>query len=95
MFYPLRQSPSAVGGVDVGGVDEDAEQEARGVDRDVALAPFDLFGRIVATRPPFSVVFTLGVSMLATVGLGSRPSCSRSMGTREGHERGARERGTR
>ncbi|HEU4759276.1 MAG TPA: hypothetical protein VFT91_04765 [Dehalococcoidia bacterium] len=44
--------PGAVGVLDVGGMDEDAEQEARGADCNVALAPFDLFGCIVAARPP-------------------------------------------
>ena len=77
-----QQVRCAVGILDVGGVDDDAQQEAGGVNRDVALAPFDLFGRLIAARPPFSVVFTLWVSMMATVGLGSRPSCSRSMVTR-------------
>jgi len=55
-------------------VDDDAEQQTGRVDRDVAL---DLLGRVVAPRPPFSVVLTLWVSMMATLGLGSRPSRSR------------------
>ena len=45
--------------LDVGGVDDHAEQQARGVDRDVALPALDLLGRVVATRSPFSVVLTL------------------------------------
>ena len=76
---PLQQVPGAVGILDVGGVDEDAEQQAGGVYGDMALAPPDLLGRIPAARAPFSVVFTLWVSMIAAVGLGWRPSCSRSM----------------
>ena len=55
----LQQLPGTVGILDVGGMDDDAEQQARGVDRDVALAPLDLFTRVVAARPPFSVVLTL------------------------------------
>jgi len=54
-----QQLPGTVGILDVGGMDDDAEQQARGVDRDVALAPLDLFTRVVAARPPFSVVLTL------------------------------------
>ena len=38
--------------------------------------------RIPAARPPFSVVFTLWVSITAALGLGSRPSRSRSITTR-------------
>ena len=79
---PLQQVPGAVGVLNVGGVDEDAEQQARGVYGDMALAPPDLLGRIPAASAPFSVVFTLWVSMIAAVGLASRPSCSRSRTSR-------------
>src|SRR5436309_15343911 len=47
----------AVGVLDVGGVDDDAERQAAGVDGDVPLPAPDLLGRIVAASPPFSVVF--------------------------------------
>ena len=33
-------------------MDENTEQEAGGIDRDVTLAAVDLLGRIVAARPP-------------------------------------------
>src|SRR3954454_6617188 len=72
----------AVGVLHVGGVDDDAEQQARGVERDVALAAPYFLGRVPAARPPFSVVLTLWVSTIAAVGLGSRPSRSRSITTR-------------
>jgi hypothetical protein len=63
-------------------MDEDAKQEAGGVDGNVAFAPPHLLGRVVAPWPPFSVVLTLWVSMIAAVGLASRPSCSRSITSR-------------
>jgi hypothetical protein len=63
-------------------VDDHAQQQARGVDREVPLAALELLGRVVAARPPFSVVLTLWVSRMAAVGLGSRPSRSRSIITR-------------
>ena len=59
-------------------MDDDAEQQAGRVDRDVTLAALDLFTRVVAPRPPFSVVLTLWLSMMAALGLASRPSRSRS-----------------
>src|SRR3954469_2654597 len=77
-----QQVAGAVRVLDVGGVDDHAQQQARGVDRDVPLAALDLLGRVVAARPPFSVVLTLWVSMMAAVGLGSRPARSRSIITR-------------
>ena len=70
---------------------EHAEQQPLRVHRDVALAPVDQLRRIVAARSPafprkslrdFAVVFTLCVSMMAAVGLASRPTPSRSMTTR-------------
>ncbi len=50
---PRQQVTRTVGVLDVGGVDEDAEQETGRVDGDVALAPLDLFGRVKATGAPF------------------------------------------
>jgi len=79
---PRQQRSGAVGVLDAGGVDEDAEQEARGVDRDVTLAALDLLGRVKASGAPFSVVLTLWVSMIAADDVGSRPSCSRSITTK-------------
>jgi hypothetical protein len=34
---------------------DDAEQQARGVDGDVALAALDPLGRVVAARPPLGM----------------------------------------
>ena len=79
---PRQQRSSAVGILNVGGVDEDAEQEARGVDGDMAFAALDLLGRVEAARTPFSVVLTVWVWRMAAEGVGSRPSCSRSITTR-------------
>ena len=72
----------AVAVLDVGGVNEDAHEEAERVDQDVALAPRDLLARIVALRvdrhPPFCAALALCESMIAVVGLASRPACSRT-----------------
>ena len=77
-----QRSASAVGILDVDSVDVNTEHEARSVDGDVTLAALDLLGRVEAARSPFSVVFTLWVSKMAAVGVGSLPSCSRSITTR-------------
>src|SRR5690242_13852539 len=55
MLDLLQQIPGAVGVLDIGGMDDDAQQQAQGIDRDMALASLDLLGSIVAARPPFSV----------------------------------------
>jgi hypothetical protein len=72
----------AVAILNVGGVNRNAQQEAKRVDKDVSLAPCDLLCPVVALRidlrPPFGAAFTLWLSMMAAVGLDSRPSWSRT-----------------
>ena len=79
---PAQRLVGAVAILDVGRVDEDAHEQAERVDQDVALAPRDFLARIVALRvdrgPPFCAALALWVSMIAVVGLASRPSCSRT-----------------
>ena len=61
-------------------VDDGMHQQALGIDQDVALLALDLLPGIVTMwvrEPPFSVLLTLWLSMIATVGLASRPACSR------------------
>ena len=55
-------------------------QESRGIYNDVSLSTVDLLASIIATRPPFSVVFTLWLSMIAALGVVSLPSASRTEG---------------
>ena len=75
-----RHGPIPV--LDVGGMDGSAQQEAQRVDQDVPLLALDLLARIKAlrvdARAPFSALFTLWLSMIATVGLASLPACSRA-----------------
>ena len=56
------------------------EEQSRGVHYDVALASRHFFACVIAARPPFSVVFTDWLSMMAPLGVASRPSLSRTMG---------------
>ena len=59
----------------------DGEQKPDRVDDEVALDALDLLARVIPDRigrgPPFSVAFTLWVSMMAALGDASRPSASR------------------
>ena len=66
----------------VAGQNGAAEHQAERVHDGVALAPFDLLGRIVAHRvdpaAPLSAPFTLWLSTIAVVGLASLPAISRA-----------------
>ena len=72
---------AAVSILDVHGVHDRLHQQALRVDQDMALLALDLLPGVVAMRvdraPPFSAPFTLWLSMMPTVGLASRPACSR------------------
>ncbi len=48
--------------------DDDGQQQAERIDEDVAFAAFDLFVRIKAANPPFSVVLTDWLSMIPALG---------------------------
>ena len=80
---PVEHEDRAVAILDVGRVDDDMQQEALRVDEDVALAPRRLLARVVALRidrgPPFCAARALWLSMIAVVGLASRPACSRAI----------------
>ena len=66
-----------------GRMDHRREHQTKGIDQQMALLTFDLFARIVARRvdrePPFSVLFTLWLSIAPAEGEASRPSRSRAM----------------
>jgi hypothetical protein len=59
------------------------EQQALGIYEDVALLTLDFLARIIPMRidfgPPFSALLTLWLSIIATVGLASRPARSRHL----------------
>jgi hypothetical protein len=55
----LEHVDCAITVLNVGGVDQDGNHKATGVGEDVALATLDLFARVIAARPPDSVVLTL------------------------------------
>jgi len=78
----LQHKAPAVAVLDVGGMNYDAQEQAERVNQDVALAPENLLARIVTLRveagPPFGAPLALCESMMAAVGLASRPSCSRT-----------------
>ena len=79
---PAQQLEGTVTVLHISRMNHDAQQEAQRVDQDVPLATFDLLARVVARRiepsPPFWAPLAVCESMIAAVGLASRPSCSRT-----------------
>ena len=77
-----QQMESTITILNVGRMNDDIQQEPQRVDQDVPFATLDLLARVVARRieprPPFCEPLAVCESIMATVGLGSRPSCSRT-----------------
>ncbi len=77
-----QQMESTITILNVGRINDDIQQEAQRVDQDVPFATLDFLARVVARRieprPPFCEPLAVCESIMATVGLGSRPSCSRT-----------------
>ena len=53
------------------------EEQPEDIDHDVALAPADALASIIAPGPPFSVVFTVWLSIIPALGSRVRPEASR------------------
>jgi hypothetical protein len=79
--YRAHQKHAAIAVLDASRMDDGVQQKALRIYQDVALLAFDLLSRIKAGRvnraPPFSALLTLWLSMIAAVGLASRPASSR------------------
>ena len=77
-----QQAPGAVAILNAGAMDDDVQQQAEGVDDDVALATRDFLARVVALRidrgPPFCAALALWLSIMPTVGPVLRPDASRT-----------------
>jgi hypothetical protein len=62
----------------IGSRDRDGQEEAEGIDEDMALPAFDLFMGIKAADPPFSVVLPDWLSMMPALGWRRLPSATRT-----------------
>ena len=76
-----KKQDAAVAVLEVGGMNDRVQQQPLRVYQDMALLPPDLLACVITGRvdrgPPFSALLTLWLSMIAAVGLASRPACSR------------------
>ena len=76
-----EQCEAAVAILNIGGGDEAVQEQALRVDQNMPLLALDQLARVEAVRiyarPPFSALFTLWLSMMQAVGLGSRSAFSR------------------
>ncbi len=78
---PVEDQSRAVAILDVGGMNDDVQEKAEGVDENMPFAARDLLARIIALRvkpgAPFCAALALWLSMIAAVGLASLPSRAR------------------
>ena len=78
-----KQQNTAVAILNIGGSYQRVQHEAQCVDQNVTLLALDQLAGIEAmrvdARPPFSALFTLGLSITQAVGLASRSACSRHL----------------
>lgn len=78
----IEDKPRPIAILHIGGMDDDVQQEAERIDENMPLATLDLLAcietRRIERRPPFCAPLALWASMIATVGLASRPSRSRT-----------------
>lgn len=79
-FVDNKLSPIPV--LDISRVGHDGQEQTHGVYHDVPLASRHLLASVITARPPFSVVFTDWLSIMAALGVGSLPSACRTMGRR-------------
>ena len=74
---------AAIAILNVGGGDQAVQQQALCIDQNMALLALGQLARIepvwIDARPPFSVLFTLWLSMMQAVGLASRSAFSRHL----------------
>ena len=77
-----QQSFGAIPVLYAGRMNTHREEQAQRVGQDVALAAKHLLARVIAGRvergPPLTAPFALWLSMIAVVGLASRPAFSRT-----------------
>ena len=77
-----QQGLSPVSILHTGGVDSNGQEQPERVGQDVTLAACDLLARIIAGRverdPPLTDPLVVWLSMMAVVGLASRPAASRT-----------------
>src|SRR5262245_8599526 len=66
----------------VAGRNHDVDQHAERIDRRMALLPLDFLARVISSRinlsPPFSALFTVWLSTIASVGVSDLPSSART-----------------
>ena len=88
-LQPRKQSPQfaqhefgTIAILHIGRMHHDGQDQPQRVDDDVPLATLDLLARVVTSAPPFSVVLTLWLSMIAAEGVGLRPPFLRTFSRR-------------
>lgn len=75
----IKQNLRAISILDIGGMHHHGNYQTNGIYKQMPLSSVDFLPGIISMEPPFSVVFTDWLSMMAALGSASRPSASRSL----------------
>ena len=78
MPQDLQQRLCAIAVWHTGGRDHHRQDQPERIDQDVAFAAFDLFVRVKAADPPFSVVLTDWLSRIPALGCRRLPAATRT-----------------
>ena len=68
--------------LDIGSMHHQCQDQTQCVDDHMPLAAIDFLARVVTARPPFSVVLTLWLSIMAAEGEAFRPAAKRTFSRR-------------
>ena len=74
----LNQQFCSVAILDVGGMNDQGEDQPKGVDDHMTLAAQRFLARVVPPVPPFSAVLTVWLSRMPTLGVGFLPAFCRT-----------------
>lgn len=79
---PFQHQPGTLAILKIAGMNHHRQDQAQGIDDQMAFAAQDLLARVIAAKPPFSVVLTLWLSMIATLGVAFLPALRRTFSRR-------------
>ena len=74
LFQFWQHQLRAIAVLNIGRMNHDRQHQPKGIDHQVSFAPGHFLPGVVPARPPFSVVRTLWLSIMAALGVDGRPA---------------------